>query len=56
MKTFTSTLLAVALASFATVGAAQSVQQSGFTTVDQASATCKYVKKADRKRDLDCIQ
>ncbi|GLQ32665.1 hypothetical protein [Litoribrevibacter albus] len=56
MKTITSALCTIVLASFATFSVAQEVQQPGFTSVDQATPTCKYVKKADRKRDLDCMQ
>lgn len=56
MKTITSAICAIALASFATISTAQEIQQTGFTAVDQANPTCKFTKKADRRRDLDCIQ
>ncbi|MFC3152926.1 hypothetical protein ACFOEK_17940 [Litoribrevibacter euphylliae] len=56
MKTITSTIFAIAFASFATISTAQEVHQTGFTAVDQANPACKFMKKADRKRDLDCLQ
>jgi predicted pyridoxine 5'-phosphate oxidase superfamily flavin-nucleotide-binding protein len=55
MKTIASTLCAIALASFATLGTAQETAQPGFTVADDANPVCKYVRKADRRRDLECL-
>ncbi|GAA3916263.1 hypothetical protein [Litoribacillus peritrichatus] len=55
MKTITSAIFAIAFSSFATVSIADTPASTGFTTVDQANAVCTYGKRADRKRDLNCV-
>ncbi len=55
MKVITSTLFAVVFASFASVSMADNITATGFSASDSVNKVCTYGKRADRKRDLNCV-
>ncbi len=54
MKTITSTVAAIVIASFASVSIAGEAKSAevGFKNIDKEISTNVYGKRADRKRDL----